>query len=87
MPYDRFVAWMAYFEKRPVDWRGDLQAALIMQAQGVKDPPWKIFDSLKAIFNKHNPLADSLKGSKVLHWLNMAKGGDKVELWKPEHLE
>lgn len=87
MPYDRFIGWMTYFEKRPVDWRGDLQAALIMQAQGVKDPPWKIFDSLRSIFNKKNPLTDTLRGSKVFHLLGLAKGGEKLNLWKEEDLE
>jgi hypothetical protein len=87
MTYEEFMGWNYYFEKRPIGWRTDYAAYMIMQAQGVKEKPWKIFDSMKAIFNKHNPLTDSLAGSKVFHWLNLAKGGDKVEIWKQEDLE
>ena len=88
MPYEEFLGWMNYLEKRPIGWREDLRTHTLLQAQGVKEKPWKIFESLKPIFNKgQSELAMNLKGSKVLHWLNLAKGGDKVEIWKQDDLE
>jgi len=87
MTYEEFQGWLIYFEKRPIEWRADLRAYTLLQAQGVKEKPWKIFNSLKAIFNKNNSVMDSLSGSKVLHLLSLAKGGDKITLWDEDDLE
>jgi len=87
MSYEEFQGWNFFLEKRPIGWREDLRTYFVLQAIGVKEKPWKIFNSLKAIFNKKDTPIDSLAGSKVLHLLNLAKGGDKIKLWKEEDLE
>jgi hypothetical protein len=87
MPYEELQGWYAYLEKRPIGWREDLRTYTILQAQGVTAHPWKIYDSLKVIFNKHNPVTDSLIGSKVLTLLSMAKNGDSIPLISEDMLE
>jgi hypothetical protein len=52
MPYDELLGWFAYLERRPVDWRDDLRASYLLQAQGVKEKPSKLFPSLEAITKK-----------------------------------
>ena len=85
MPYEEFLGWVAYFEKRPVDWRADDRAYKLLQAQGVKEAPHKIFASLDAIY-RANRVKDGefdvsgFRGSMLFSKLLSAKGGDKLEL-------
>ena len=80
MPYDELLGWFAYLERRPVDWRDDLRASYLLQAQGVKEKPSKLFPSLEAITKKvDDSPAASFKGSFVHHKLLSAVGGDKLE--------
>ena len=83
MPYEELLAWMAYFEKRPIDWRSDDRAYKILQTQGVKEKPWFIFNSLNAIYNGSKSSdagldVSSLKRSTLFSKMLSAKGGDKV---------
>lgn len=91
MSYTEFLGWLAYFEKRPVGWRDDDRAAKLIQAQGVKEPAWKLFPSLNAIYNPAMDNTDPGKTSKqnlmasaIFHKLVSAKGGDKIDFTKLE---
>jgi len=46
MPYDEFIMWQSYFDKRPLGWREDQRFSKIMQCLGVKAKPESIFYSL-----------------------------------------
>lgn len=86
MPYEEFLGWMNYFERRPADWRADDRAAKLIQAQGVKEKPWNLFASLLPIYKgtssgKADELnVKSLKGSTLFSRMLSSKGGDKLEL-------
>jgi hypothetical protein len=84
MPYDEFLGWMSYFEIRPIGWREDDRAAKMIQAQGVKEKPWRIFGSLDVIYNKRPRNEDgtdmhSLKNSSLLQKLSEAKAGAAIQ--------
>jgi hypothetical protein len=88
MSYEEFLGWINYFEQRPYGWRDDDRAAKLMQAQGVKEKPWKIFSSLDAIYhakpvNKDPNMisAANLKASPMFRKMLGAKGGDKLEIF------
>ena len=87
MPYEEFLGWMNYFERRPVDWRADDRAAKLLQAQGVKEKPWNLFGSLHPIYKGTTGSSDgntlntkSLKGSTLFSRMLSSKGGDKLDL-------
>jgi hypothetical protein len=84
MPYDEFVGWTAYFERRPLDWRDDLRAAYIMNSFGVKKAPQEIFPSLKSILDskESRELANSLKTSSIFQRMLSAKGGTNLQALK-----
>jgi hypothetical protein len=82
MDYTVFIKWLAYFEKRPVGWRDDLRAYHLLQAQGVKERPWKIFDSLKPIFKKDGSHLDTLLDSNIMKLMIHAKGGEELPFFK-----
>lgn len=77
MPYEEFLIWVSYFERRPVGWRSDLRAAYQLQAAGVKKSPQDIFSSLKAV-SKTNDSGMSIRGSAMFKKLLNAKGGDSL---------
>jgi len=83
MPYDELLGWYDYFERRPYGWRDDDRASKIIQAQGVKEKPWKLFPSLDRIYNpgkgSGNP-ADTLVQSAFFQKMMNAVGGDKISL-------
>ena len=80
MPYEELQGWVSYFEQRPVGWRDDDRTAKLLQAQGVKEKPWKLFSTLDAIYNRKTEGFDvkGFKASSLFHKLLSAKGGDKV---------
>lgn len=85
MTYEELLGWFSYFEARPYGWRDDDRAAKLIQAQGVKEKPWKLFASLDAIYNrKHeegvDPAVTSLRGSMLFQKMLRAKGGDSLDL-------
>jgi len=85
MKYDEFLMWFAYFDQRPLGWREDDRAAKMIQAQGVKEKPWRLFSSLDAIYNRR-PVNEegtdmaSLKGSEFMQKMLKAKGGEVLSL-------
>lgn len=84
MPYEELLGWMSYFEKRPVDWRDDDRTAKLLQAQGVKERPDKLFASLNAVYNSGKKVNSegtdmaSLLHSPLFQFMMTAKGGDKL---------
>jgi hypothetical protein len=87
MPYEELLKWHSYFEQRPFEWRADDRAAKLIQAQGVKEKPYNLFQSLNAIYNRPEPQMDdgmistsNLKSSFLFHQMVSATGGDKIEL-------
>lgn len=86
MPYDEFLGWQAYFEKRPVGWRDDDRTFKLMQVQGVKQKAHELFPALGPIynaptkFNEDGTNMSSLKGSQLMMKMLNAVGGDKLEL-------
>jgi hypothetical protein len=88
MPYSEFQGWLEYFDRRPVDWRDDLRAARLMQAQGITEKPENLFESLKQLsdaITKYSPKPiegstniSSLRNSALFAKLLSAKGGDNI---------
>jgi len=83
MSYDELLGWFDYFSRRPVGWRADDRAYKLLQAQGVKEKPTKLFSSLIPIYkpkrDKDSAVA-SLPGSIMLNKLLTAKGGHTLKL-------
>lgn len=79
MPYDEYITWLAFFEKKPIGWKEDLRTAYIMNALGDKRKPNDIFPGLTALYKKSSP-EEGFKGSALFHKLLTAKGGDKLDL-------
>lgn len=79
MPYDELLGWIEYFKLRPPEWRDDNRAIKILQSNGFKGDPGKVFPSLHAI---SKPLvkdaADSIKYSAIAGLISRAVGGDKI---------
>lgn len=84
MTYEELLGWFDYFERRPPEWRADDRAAKLLQAQGVKEKPWKLFSSLDNVYNGHKKRGEfdvsGLKSSMLFSKMLGAKGGDKLEL-------
>lgn len=49
MPYEELLGWFEYFKMRPVGWQEDQRISMLLQAQGVKEKPEKLFPTLKAL--------------------------------------
>jgi len=84
MPYDELTKWFEFFNRRPVGWRDDQRAYMLLRAQGVKEHPETIFPALKQIHNhEQSKLEDdkALPKGKILDLMLKAKGGDGS--WKP----
>ena len=83
MPYEEFMGWMTYFERRPIGWREDNRVYTQLRFKGLKERPEKVFQSLDPIFNprKYDQEAmNTLKGSNLMARLMQAKGGDVVSV-------
>ena len=83
MPYDEFMGWMVYFERRPIGWRDDDRVYRQLRIKGLKEKPEKVFHSLDPIYNpmKYDQEAmNTLKGSNLMARLMQAKGGDVVPI-------
>ena len=83
MPYAEFLDWLEYFDRRPVEWRSDSRTYKLMQAQGVKERPENLFESLKAL---HRPKKlsegktdmSTLKQSALFQRMRQAVDGDQI---------
>jgi len=72
MPYDEYLKWGIYFEKRPVGWRDDSRTHTLLQAQGVKAKPYEIFSSLVPIYSASTEgLEDGMISSQNLRRSNI----------------
>lgn len=87
MPYDELLGWFDYFERRPEGWRADDRASKLLQAQGVKEKPYKLFASLDAIYNPKSAKkaegtldVNSLKRSSLFQKMMSATGGAVIPL-------
>jgi hypothetical protein len=49
MPYTELMKWFEFFKRRPIGWREDQRAYLLLCAQGNKEKAENIFPSLKAL--------------------------------------
>jgi len=78
MDYYEFLGWMNYFDRRPVGWREDSRTYKLLQAQGVKEKPWNLFESLASMKQAEPPSDKNLKNSFLFHKMMGAKGGDKI---------
>lgn len=86
MPYDELIGWFEYFKKRPVGWQEDQRTYVLLQAQGVKEKPEKIFSSLAAIRKtqqERDNLASSIVTSGLFGKLQQAAAKNGVE-WEVE---
>jgi hypothetical protein len=84
MPYDEFLKWFNYLDRRPIDWRDDFRASQMMMVAGDKRKAYQMFDSLErlrraSLSDKPEP-TKSLVGSTLYHKMLSAIGGDKLEL-------
>jgi len=87
MPYEELLGWFDYFDRRPVEWRADDRAAKLLQAQGVKEKPHRLFASLDAIYNPKTKKeydgtlnVDNFKNSLMFQKIMSASGGDQIPL-------
>lgn len=86
MPYEEFIGWMLYFEKRPVDWRHDDRTFKILQTQGAKGKPQAYFATLGPIYEpkvlEEGELDyQNLKNSSFFQKMMSAKNGEKLDIW------
>jgi len=75
MPYDEFLGWMNYFEKRPAEWRADDRAYKLLQTQGAKQKAWEIFPSLRPIY-KSDKDKFNIGKSALSTFIRNSKDGD-----------
>jgi hypothetical protein len=85
MPYEEFVKWQIYFERRPVDWRDDDRCSKLLKAQGVKEKPENLFPTLAAVYNSSKPAVGNhnhlnFKKSAFFQHISKAVNGEKLDL-------
>lgn len=84
MPYEELLGWLAYFERRPIEWRDDERAYKLLQAQGVKERPGAVFASLAKVYNKsvepmeEGQINESFKGSFLYQKLLTSISGESI---------
>lgn len=87
MPYEELLKWINYFSnKRPLGWRDDNRAYMLLRAQGVKESPEKLFTTLRVLKIQEEKSQENDRAvpkGKVLDMMLRAKNGDKSG-WKPE---
>jgi len=88
MPYEEYVGWSLYFNKRPLGWREDHRTYLIMSSFGADIKPEDVFPSLSLLGSGaslpktkgREPALNTMKGSSMLAKIKSAVGGDKIPL-------
>jgi hypothetical protein len=85
MPYDEYLTWQKYFDKRPPGWQEDDRAFKFIQTQGFKGKPWEIFPNLLKIYRptkKHSETLNigDLKGSFLFQQMLSAQNGEKLAI-------
>jgi hypothetical protein len=89
MPHTEFLQWIEFFKRRPVGWREDHRASMLMNAQGVKAKGHELFGSLKVINDRveaEKAKGNALPSGKFLDMMMKATGGDDSgwELFKKD---
>lgn len=80
MPYEEFLKWHLYFEKRPIDWRDDYRTYAFLCTQGEKRKPWNVFGTLAHLNPATEDPSKGLKHSVLIKMMEGAKDGDKVDI-------
>jgi hypothetical protein len=89
MPYDELLGWMNYFERRPIGWRDDDRTFKLLQVQGCKEKPERVFSSLGAIKHAEQEARkmpngmismSNLKNSALFQKIMQAEGGERIPL-------
>lgn len=80
MPYEEFLNWLSFFNKKPVGWEDDLRTYKVLQALGVKAKPETIFSTIRQIKSQEDKCNSTkgIKGSALFSRILSAKGGDKL---------
>jgi|APGre2960657404_1045060.scaffolds.fasta_scaffold25755_3 hypothetical protein len=82
MPYEELLGWFEYFKQRPVGWQDDQRTYMLLQAQGVKEKPERLFNSLAALKRANNEdenrLANSIITSGLLNKLQNAAADNGI---------
>jgi len=79
MPYTEFRKWITFFKERPVGWREDYRAYMIMSTFGYKGKPEQAFASIAALkkAEKDKIVNDrAVPKGKFLNMMLNAVGGD-----------
>jgi hypothetical protein len=87
MPYEELLGWFEYFRQRPSGWQEDQRTYMLLQAQGVKEKPEKLFSSIAAIKSaaeeRDDKLSSSIVNSGLFARLKNAAAKNKVD-WEVE---
>jgi len=81
-PFEEYIEWLAYLEKRPIGWREDFRTYNIMRSfSELKSKPEDVFPSLGPIFGSKRDEAAGKKllGSAFHTFMLKAKGGAVIE--------
>ncbi len=83
MPYEELLGWFEYFKERPPGWQEDQRTHLLLQAQGVKEKPEKLFGTLaqmkKRAQESDERLANTLVTSGLFARLQTAAASNGVK--------
>jgi hypothetical protein len=79
MPYTELRKWINFFEERPIGWRDDYRAFLIMKSMGYKGKAEDVFASIRQIkkVESDKKVNDrAIPKGVLLAKMMSAKGGD-----------
>lgn len=82
MPYEELIHWSIYFKKRPIGLEEDQRTYLLLQAQGVKEKPEKLFNTFKLVkenTDHESAMKNSLISSGLLGRLKSAATSNHIE--------
>lgn len=66
MPQSELVMWAKYLQARPIGWREDSRASMIMQSQGAKIKAKDIFPSIAQMDHWEQEKSDEEKSNQSL---------------------
>ena len=66
MPQSELIMWAKYFQARPIGWREDSRASMIMQSQGAKVKARDIFPSIAQMDKWEQDRSDEEKSNQTL---------------------
>lgn len=80
MPYDEYVAWVEFLQRRPPGQAEDYRTAVLLSAFAPKAQVATLFPSLRKDDTPHRNMAKKLEGSAFLQHMMNSTGGIKLEL-------